>query len=144
LKLFQEARLSKESQLKAFSGITKQWTDVQKVAKDVKKEIEKDVQSENERNNTNIKNLEDDITHYSQELKKREFFQYKCGTDQAIEKLDGVFAELKDFEESIADLGENAAKFGNANQIEKARKDVEAIKVTIDNMKILWDHIEIC
>jgi hypothetical protein len=26
----------------------------------------------------------------------------------------------------------------------KAEKDIEAIKVTVDNMKILWDHIDLC
>lgn len=34
-------------------------------------------------------------------MKKREFFQYKCGTAIALEKLDGVFDELKVFEDSI-------------------------------------------
>ena len=28
--------------------------------------------------------------------------------------------------------------------IQKAIKDIELIKVTIDNMKILWDHIDFC
>jgi hypothetical protein len=32
-------------------------------------------------------------------MKKREFFQYKCGVSQALEKLDGVFVELKQFED---------------------------------------------
>ena len=32
-------------------------------------------------------------------MKKREFFQYKCGTKLAKEKLDGVFDELTIFEE---------------------------------------------
>ena len=26
----------------------------------------------------------------------------------------------------------------------KAEKDIEAIKITVDNMKILWDHIDLC
>ena len=26
----------------------------------------------------------------------------------------------------------------------KAEKDIEAIKITVDNMKILWDHIDVC
>jgi hypothetical protein len=31
-------------------------------------------------------------------MKKREFFYYKCGTSVALQKLDGVFDELKSFE----------------------------------------------
>jgi hypothetical protein len=58
--------------------------------------------------------------------------------------LDGVFDELKTFEDQIADYGSNAAKFGSPNQIDKATKDIEQIKITIDNMKVLWDHIDVC
>jgi len=46
-------------------------------------------------------------------MRKREFFQYKCGADSALEKLDGVFGELHIFEEKINDYGFNANKFGN-------------------------------
>jgi len=48
------------------------------------------------------------------------------------------------FEDKISDLGDNAAKFGNPDLILKAVKDIESIKVTVDNMKKLWDHIEGC
>lgn len=44
-------------------------------------------------------------------MKKREFFQYKCGVTIALEKLDNVFDELKSFEDQIEDYGGNAAKF---------------------------------
>jgi hypothetical protein len=46
-------------------------------------------------------------------MRKREFFQYKCGAPTALEKLDGVFGELKVFEDKIIDYGDNAIKFGN-------------------------------
>jgi len=44
-------------------------------------------------------------------MKKREFFQYKCGTKTATEKLNGVFDELKTFEDQIKDYGDNAKGF---------------------------------
>ena len=77
-------------------------------------------------------------------MKKREFFQYKCGSRSALEKLDGVFGELKIFEDKIVDFGENAVKFGHPDQINKAEKDIESIKITVENMKALWDHIDKC
>lgn len=77
-------------------------------------------------------------------MKKREFYQYNCGPNQAKEKLDGVFEELATFENSIADYGENADKFGEAELIIKATKDIEGIKGTINIMKALWDHIALC
>ena len=102
------------------------------------------VNQEQDNNNFKIKKLEEEITQFTQEMKKREFFYYKCGTTVALEKLDGVFDELKSFEDQIADYGDNAAKFGQPDQILKAVKDIEAIKITVDNMKVLWDHIDLC
>lgn len=77
-------------------------------------------------------------------MKKREFFQYECGVKLAIEKLGGVFDELKVFEDKIEDYGDNAKKFGNPDLINKAIKDVEGIKITIGAMNELWKHIEFC
>lgn len=58
--------------------------------------------------------------------------------------LGEVFDELKEFETSKDVLGENARKFGNADLITKAVKDIEAIKINVGYMKSLWDHIETC
>jgi len=77
-------------------------------------------------------------------MRKREFFQYKCGALIALEKLDGVFSELKVFEDKIVDYGQNAIKFGNPDQINKAERDIDTIKITVENMKALWDHIDCC
>ena len=144
LKLFQLHKLSKEPQLKALVKINKDWVDLKKIAKDVKKEIAPLVQQENDRNKVNIKQLEEKITAFNQEMKKREFFQYKCGTKIAKEKLNGVFDELTMFENDIKDFGFNAEKFGQPDLINKAVKDIETIKITVNNMKGLWDHILIC
>lgn len=91
LKLFQANKLSKDSQIKALAKIHKEWVDVKKIAKDTKKEIEPKVQAFQDSNNFNIKHLEEGINTFTQEMKKREFFQYSCGSEQAIIKLGGVF-----------------------------------------------------
>ena len=77
-------------------------------------------------------------------MRKREFFQYKCGVTVAIEKLGGVFDELKVFEDKIEDYGGNAKKFGTPDMINKAIKDIEGIKITVKAMNELWRHIEFC
>jgi len=77
-------------------------------------------------------------------MRKREFFQYKCGVKTAIEKLGGVFDELKVFEDKIDDYGDNAKKFGNPDLINKAIKDIDGIKITVKAMNELWQHIEFC
>jgi dynein heavy chain len=136
--------MAKDAQLKTLTKINKEWTDLKKITKDVKKEIAPIVASENDKNNQCIKRLEEDITHFTQEMKKREFFQYKCGTTTALEKLDGVFGELTIFEEKIKDYGDNAEKFGNKDLISNSVKMVDTIKVIVENMKTLWDHIDVC
>ena len=50
-------------------------------------------------------------------MKKRDFYQYKTGTDESKKKLALVGGELKDFDEKIVDLGYNCGKFGNPDLI---------------------------
>ena len=133
-----ENKKIKEGDQKSFLSINKNWNDLKKMAKDVKKEIQPLVDHEKEVNNKNIKTLEEDITHFTQEMRKREFFQYKCGVKIAIERLGAVFDELKVFEDKIEDYGDNADKFGQPDMINKAIKDIEGIKVTIKAMNELW------
>jgi dynein heavy chain len=77
-------------------------------------------------------------------MRKRDFYQYKCGVVSAIEKLGGVFDELKVFEDKIEDYGDNAKKFGNPDLINKAVKDIEGININVNSMNELWLHIQIC
>jgi dynein heavy chain len=143
--LFQNAKVPKiDNHIKNFNKANKEWKELKDMQKVVKKEIMPLVGAEKDKNTHNIKNLEDSIVQFTQDMKKREFFQYKCGTAVALEKLDLVFDELKVFEDSIVDYGGNAAKFGDPGQITKATKDIEGIKITIDIMKVLWDHIDFC
>jgi dynein heavy chain, axonemal len=127
-----------------FNKLNGSWTNIKKLAKEVQKTIKPLVVQENDINNHNIKKLEEDIITFTQEMKKREFFQYGCGAAKAIEKLDGVYGELKVFEDGRDTFGDYAAKFGTPDLIMKAVKDIEGIKITIDNMKVLWDHIDEC
>lgn len=144
LKLFQAKKLSKDTQIKGLAKLKKDWTDVKKITKEADKEIKPFVNQESDKNTSNIKKLEESITQFTADMKKREFFQYSCGTSKALEKLDGVFDELHEFETKISDFGENAEKFGKPEMIQKAVKDIDGIKVIIANMKALWDHIDKC
>lgn len=51
-------------------------------------------------------------------MKKRDFYKYNCGREGALEKLDSVFEEIRQYEDSIDDLGFKAGKFGNPDAIE--------------------------
>jgi hypothetical protein len=74
LKLFQTNKLTKDVQLKGFTAINKNWGEVKKLCKETKKEIAPLVAQENDKNSHNIKRLEEDITQFTQEMRKREFF----------------------------------------------------------------------
>jgi len=77
-------------------------------------------------------------------MKKREFYKYECGKEQAVEKLKAVYSEIADFETKIADFGYVAEKFGNPHLIDNAGKQVEVIKLEVNNMRGLWEHISNC
>ena len=85
-----------------------EWASLKKLAKDVKKEIAPLVQNENEKTINLIKKLEEDLKQFTAEIKKRDFYFYKTGVEEAKKKLDAIYEEVKIFEEKIEDYGYNA------------------------------------
>lgn len=135
---------AKDSQIKQSKKLFEDWTQLKKLAKDTKKEITPIVASETQKNNVQIGKLEDELKQFIQELKKREFYKYDCGREAALEKLDGVFEEVANYEKKTSDFGFTARKFDNPNLIDGCNKHIESIKVELNNMKGLWDHISSC
>lgn len=144
LSLLMTHNMAKESQIKATKKLFDDWTNIKKLAKDMKKEITPLVATETLKNTNAITKLEDDLKVYQQEMKKRDFYKYDCGREMASKKLDGVFVEINDFETKINDFGYISSKFSNGNMIDNAQKMVDTIKVEVTNMRGLWDHISYC
>lgn len=144
LKMFHEHQIAKDSQLKQIKKLHEEWTGLKKLAKESKKEISPLVQVENEKTISMIKKFEDDLKQFNAELKKRDFYTYNTGVDEAKNKLNTIDEETKFFDEQIVDYGYNANKFGNSDLISNSLKQIDAIKVEIQNMSDLWDHIEKC
>lgn len=111
--------------------------------KDIRKEITPLVQSEDERNKTLIKKLEDELKDFFTQIKKRDFYKYQ-GVAVANEALEKINVELKAFTEKIEYYGTNAVKFGSPDSINASIKQLEAIQTEVENMKILWEHIDLC
>jgi hypothetical protein len=65
LKLFTSKKLIKEATNNGFKKINKEWGDLKKLTKDTNKEIAGHVSHENDRNNQNIKKLEESITQFT-------------------------------------------------------------------------------
>lgn len=57
--------------------------------------------------------MEEDLKVYTQDLKKRDFYKYECGRENALNKLEAVYGEINDLNVKITNFGYTADKFGN-------------------------------
>ena len=121
-------------------GLFEQWNQLKKMCKDISKEIAPLCNNENEKNLSLIKKLEEDLKGFYAELKRRPFFQYNTGVEKSLELISSVFDEMTAYEEKIADYGYIAEKFGSPDIMQPSIKQVEQIKVELENMKIFWEH----
>lgn len=122
LNFLQTKSLAKDSQIKQTKKLFEDWTNLKKVAKETHKEISPLVQSETQKNNNQIAKLEEDLKVYTQDLKKRDFYKYECGRENALTKLEAVYAEINDLNVKIGNFGYTAEKFGNPNLIDNCNK----------------------
>lgn len=144
LRLMSTHGISKETQIKNCKRLFDEWTNLKKIAKETKKSITPLVNQEKGKNSVLIGKLEEDLKAYFNAMKKREFYKYDCGVVACKEKMGIVYNEIDTFKSSIDDLGYNANKFDNPQQIEGCVKHVENIELEMKSMQILWDHIESC
>ena len=131
LRMFSERGHPKDAQVKQSKKLVDEFNNLKKLAKDIRKEITPLVQSEKEKTTNQIKKLEEDLKIYTNELKKRDFYQYKTGVTESKGRLALINDELKVFDEKIVDYGYNANKFDNPDLIQNSIKSVEAIKQEI-------------
>ena len=68
------------------------------MAKETKKEISPIVQNENEKTQLMIKKFEDDLKVFIGDLKKKDFYFYKTGVQEARNKIELIKEELKVFD----------------------------------------------
>jgi len=136
--------LAKDSQVKQSKKLFDDWIYLKKLAKDIKKEITPMVASETQKNNVQINKLEEEMKAFTQELKKRDFYKYECGRENALSRLDAVYSEVNEFEKKTESYGFTSEKFGNPNLIDGCNKHIDSIKMELGNMKTLWDHISTC
>ena len=142
--MFHKEGMAKDSQLKAMKKLHDSYNHLRKQAKETKKMIEPFVENETDKNRNMIKRHEDALKTYNQELKKRDFYFYKTGPEEALKKMQEVRDEIKDFEEKNENLGFCAQKFGDEGTITNSIRAVENIKVELGFMEQLWGHIDLC
>ena len=98
LNCLQGMNMAKDAQFKQTKKLFDEFTNLKKLAKDTKKEINPLVAQETVKNNNSITKLEEELKAYMAEMKKRDFYKYDCGKEQAEEKLRAVFGEIADFQ----------------------------------------------
>jgi hypothetical protein len=98
------------------------------MCREVQKEIAPQCKNEDEKNQTYIKKLDEDLKNYYAELKRRPFFQYTTGVEKSQELISMVGQEIVQFEEKIADYGYIASKFGSQDVMNNSIKQVDQIK----------------
>jgi hypothetical protein len=92
-------QLAKESHQKQTNKLFDEWNVLKKTAKDTKKEIALPLKTASAANDHKIERLDQELKTFQQQMKKREFFKYDCGRENALLKLDGVFHEITVYED---------------------------------------------
>ena len=107
----------------------------------MEKEIKPSIANETNKNKHECQKLEEKLKLFSNNLKKRDFYKYETGREMAMKKLDEVYAEIEDIENTIQDLGFNATKFKEPQLMDGCKKHVETVTAECAGMKVLWDQI---
>jgi len=144
LKFLQSAGVSKDKEIKQTKKLFDEWTGLKKLAKDVKKEIAPKVDQESKKNAVTITRHEEDLKQYVAQMKKRDFFRYDTGREQALASLQGVNGEIADFTKKTEELKYNAIKFEHPNAIDASQAKISEIESEVSLMQGLWDHIADC
>jgi hypothetical protein len=133
--------LAKEAQIKMLKKLLEDWNILKKLAKAIKSDISNNVNIETEKNANQIKRLEDELRVFTNESKKRDYYQYKAGVSSAHKSLDSIDIEIVKYETRIEDLGFNAEKFCQHDLISNSHRSTDNIKFEVTNMRQLWNHI---
>lgn len=89
--------IAKDKQIKENKKLNDDWVNVKKLAKDMEKEIKSNVTKETENNAKQITTLEDTLKQFTNNLKRRDFYKYDTGREQAMKKLEAVNDEIREF-----------------------------------------------
>jgi dynein heavy chain len=77
-------------------------------------------------------------------MKKRDFYKYDTGREQALQSLSGVQNEIQDYNNQRAELLFQAQKFEQASLIDNIEGQITTVETEVSSMQILWDHINNC
>ena len=118
-----------------------EWTGLNKLAKDVRKEIAPLVEQESKRNTAVITKHEEELKTFITAMKKRDFYRYDTGRTQSLTSLATVDGEVGDFQTRTDQLKYNATKFEHPGAIEQSENKINEIRSEVSLMQGLWDHI---
>ena len=136
--------INKEKEAKQTKKLFDEWASLKKLAKEVKKEIAKKVDDQSKTNKFAIDNHENALKDFHNLMKKRDFYRYETGCEQALASLQSINAEIEEFIAQTEDLKYNAVKFEHPNLIEPSQVKIGEIQNEVSLMQALWDHTNEC
>ena len=144
LKFLASNGISKDKEMKQTKKLFDDWNSLKKLSKEVKKEIGPRVAEESKKNAQTIVKHEEELKQYIALMKKRDFYKYDTGREQALSSLDGVTGEINGFIETTDDLKFKAEKFDQTGAIDASESKISEIQSEVGLMQTLWAHIDVC
>ena len=117
----------KDKEVKQSKKLFDEWAAAKKLAKETKKEIASMVDNEAKKNNASVARLDEDLKHYINEMKKRDFYKYETGKEQSLQSLKNVQSDIEEFQEKIASFKYTSMKFGNPEIIEVSERQIDVV-----------------
>ena len=142
LAMFEKGTYPKDSETKKLKKISENWVSVQKKAKEVKKDIAPTVATEADKCKNQIKNFEESLKVYSQEIKKKEFQRFETGVEKSIKLLQEEEARLNNDQNTLNELDFLCKSFGFPEAIQGCSKQLEQNLTEISTMRQLWNHTD--
>ncbi|CAG9313552.1 unnamed protein product [Blepharisma stoltei] len=142
LQMFEKNDHPKDSESKKLKKLTENWVGLQKKAKEVKKDIAPMVATEADKCKQQIKNFEEELKVYFNNVKKKDFQKYETGVYNALKSLTEEESKLGNDQNALDELEHLAIYFGFPEAVTGCLKQLEQNQFDVKTMRQLWNHIE--
>lgn len=143
LNMFERMDIHKETEHRKLRRLIDSWVSLQKQAREAKKDIAPAVNTESEKTKQQIKNFEEELKVYSQNIKKQEYQKYDTPVDKSLKLLDSEQEKLNQHKAYLSEMEFLSQHFGFPEIVQGCTRQLEANVTEITVMRQLWDHISL-
>jgi dynein heavy chain len=137
--LDKEEKLPSEKQMKQLKKIGQNINTLKSDIASKEKEIASSVQKESELYKKKISQFEAELKSFQGGLKKEAYFFYKSGLELAMNRIQGVTADLDRHDHELAELEHIATNFSYPGELANSKKIMSVMREDVANFKQLWD-----